>query len=354
MSQDVKSKNLAELRGVFAELGEPGFRAGQVFSWLHGGKTDFEEMTNLSKRLRGKLAERFYISAPALLQKQTSQRDGTVKYLWGLRDGNSVESVVMEYAHGNTVCISTQVGCRQGCAFCASTLGGLVRNLTPGEMLDQVLFSQMDSGRGISNVVLMGIGEPLDNFDAVLRFLELVSAPEGMNLGMRHISLSTCGITEKVDKLGDYRLQLTLSVSLHAPDDETRSRLMPINGTNGVEKLFASCRAYFEKTGRRVSYEYALIDGVNDTPFHARLLAKRLRGSGSHVNLILLNHVAERDLRPSRPESVRAFMEILKENGVNHTVRRRLGLDIDAACGQLRRNARAAAGEIYGDMGKNG
>jgi 23S rRNA (adenine2503-C2)-methyltransferase len=354
MREDIKSLSLAELRGVFAELGEPAFRAGQVFSWLHGGKTRFEEMTNLPKALREKLAERFSISAPELLRKQTSARDGTVKYLWGLWDGEAVESVVMEYAHGNTVCISTQAGCRQGCAFCASTIGGLARNLTPGEMLDQILFSQADSGRKISNVVLMGIGEPLDNFDAVLRFLELVSAPEGMNLGMRHISLSTCGITEKVDKLGDYQLQLTLSVSLHAPDDETRSRLMPVNRTDGVEKLLASCRAYFEKTGRRVSYEYALIDGVNDTAFHAYLLARRLRGTGSHVNLILLNHVAERGLRPSKPESVRAFTEILKENGVNCTLRRRLGLDIDAACGQLRGNARGATGEIYGDMGKNG
>jgi 23S rRNA (adenine2503-C2)-methyltransferase len=335
---DIKSLDLDELRDVFADMGEPSFRAGQVFKWLGGGVTRFDEMTNLSKALRDKLDARFYIEPPELIKKQISAKDGTAKYLWRLRDGNAVESVLMSYEHGLSICISTQVGCRQGCAFCASTLGGLVRNLTASEMLDQVMCTQRESGKRISNIVLMGIGEPLDNFDNVMKFLKLVTSPEGMGVGMRHISLSTCGITEKVDKLGDYKLQLTLSVSLHAPDDATRSRIMPINRREGIDKLMASCERYFNKTGRRISFEYALIDGVNDTPRHANELSHLLAGTGSHLNLIILNQVEERGLSPSRPENIRAFTETLKRGSVNFTLRRRLGTDIDAACGQLRRN----------------
>ena len=288
---DIKSMNQAEMAGYFRELGEPAFRAKQVFQWLHRK----------------------------------------------LRDGNCIETVLMRYHHGNTVCISSQVGCRMGCAFCASTLGGKVRDLTPSEMLDQVLFTQLDSGAPVSNIVLMGIGEPLDNFDTVMRFLELVNHPEGLNIGMRHISLSTCGLVEKIDKLADLRLQLTLSVSLHAPDDETRSRIMPVNKAVGVERLFKSCRQYFEKTGRRISYEYAMIDGVNDSDWQADLLAKHLKGMPGHVNLIPLNEVKESPLKPSR--RVEAFQKRLEQYGITVTVRRKLGGDIDASCGQLRRKA---------------
>ena len=336
---DIKSLLFDELAEEFSALGLPAYRAKQVFKWLSSGVSGFDGMTNISKQLRADLAERYCITAPEIARKQVSAIDGTVKYLWRLRDGNCVESVVMEYEHGNTVCISSQVGCRMGCAFCASTLGGLVRNLAPSEMLDQVMFSERDSGKKISNIVLMGIGEPLDNFDNVIRFLHLVNHPDGMNIGMRHISLSTCGIIENIDKLADYNLQLTLSVSLHAPDDETRSALMPINRKYSVDALLSACRSYFEKTGRRISFEYAMVGGVNDTPEHAARLADRLAGTGSHVNLIPLNDVRERALSASTPERIRAFVRILSDRGVNVTVRRRLGSDIDASCGQLRRNA---------------
>ena len=334
---DIKSMNQREMADYFRELGEPAFRAKQVFQWLHRGAVSFDEMTNLSKSLREKLSGSCYITAPIVERKQVSAQDGTIKYLWRLRDGNCIETVLMRYHHGNTVCISSQVGCRMGCAFCASTLGGKVRNLTPSEMLDQVLFTQLDSGAPISNIVLMGIGEPLDNFDTVMRFLELVNHPDGLNIGMRHISLSTCGLVEKIDKLADLRLQLTLSVSLHAPDDETRSRIMPVNKAVGVERLFKSCRQYFEKTGRRISYEYAMIDGVNDSDWQADLLAKHLKGTPGHVNLIPLNEVKESLLKPSR--RVEAFQKRLEQHRITVTVRRKLGGDIDASCGQLRRKA---------------
>lgn len=332
---DIKSMTPEELAAWLKELGEPTFRAKQIFKWLYRGVTSFEEMTDLSKALRQKLEEEALLTPPAAVRKQASQEDGTIKYLWRLADGNCVESVLMRYRHGNTVCISCQVGCRMGCAFCASTIAGKVRDLTPAEMLDQVLFTQMDSGVPISNIVLMGIGEPLDNFDTVLRFLTLVNRPEGLNIGMRHISLSTCGLTEKIDKLAQYELQLTLSVSLHAPDDETRSRIMPVNRGVGVEKLLETCRRYFDRTGRRISYEYAMIDGVNDADWQADLLAKRLKGAPAHVNLIPLNEVEESPLKPSR--RVAAFQKRLEGHGVTVTVRRKLGGDIDASCGQLRR-----------------
>ena len=339
MKINIKSMLKNEIAAEFSEMGLPSFRAGQVFKWLHTGCESFEDMTNLSKDLRLKLDERYFITAPKILQKQESKIDGTIKYLWELYDGNSVESVLMKYEHGYTICISTQVGCRMGCAFCASTLGGLVRSLEPSEMLDQVLFAQKDANCRISNIVLMGIGEPLDNFDNVLRFLELVNCKDGLNIGMRHISLSTCGLAEKVDKLADYNLQLTLSVSLHAPDNETRSQIMPVNKRYDVDTLLASCRRYFEKTGRRISFEYSMIHGVNDTSYHAKLLSDKLAGTGSHVNLILLNNVEERPLKPSTKEDLKNFMRILSERGINVTVRRRLGSDIDASCGQLRRKA---------------
>lgn len=334
---DIKSMTPEELAAWLKELGEPAFRAKQIFKWLYRGVTSFEEMTDLSKALRQRLEETALLTPPAVARKQVSQEDGTIKYLWRLADGNCVESVLMRYQHGNTVCISCQVGCRMGCAFCASTIAGKVRDLTPAEMLDQVLFTQIDSESPISNIVLMGIGEPLDNFDTVLRFLTLVNHPDGLNIGMRHISLSTCGLVEQIDKLAQYELQLTLSVSLHAPDDETRSRIMPVNKSVGVEKLLETCRRYFEKTGRRISYEYAMIDGVNDADWQADLLARRLKGAPAHVNLIPLNQVEESPLKPSR--RVASFQRRLEGHGITVTVRRKLGGDIDASCGQLRRKA---------------
>lgn len=338
MKKDIKSMTLAELATDLKALGEPQFRAKQVFTWLHHGAKSFDEMSNLSKTLRAKLSEEYFLSVPTVARKQASQKDGTIKYLWRLSDGNCVESVLMQYHHGNTVCISSEVGCPMGCAFCASTLGGLVRRLRPSEMLDQVMFTQMDSGLEISNIVLMGIGEPLDNYDTVRRFLELVNAPEGMNIGMRHISLSTCGLVDKIDRLAEENLQLTLSVSLHCADNEVRSKIMPVNRRYDVDTLLAACRRYFEKTGRRISFEYAMIRDVNDMPEMAQLLIKKLKGLPSHVNLIPLNNVEESPLKPSTRAAVAAFQKTLEEHGITATVRRTLGSDIDASCGQLRRN----------------
>ena len=341
---DLKSMTLEEMNEFFQEMGEPKFRAKQVFTWLHKGATSFDEMTNLSKAFREKLKAAFFITAPQVARKQQSRLDGTIKYLWELQDGNCIETVLMQYHHGNTVCISSQVGCRMGCAFCASTIAGRVRNLTPSEMLDQVLFTQLDSGLPISNIVLMGIGEPMDNLDTVLRFLELVNHPDGMNIGMRHISLSTCGVVPGIERLADLGLQLTLSVSLHAPDTETRSKIMPVNRAYDVEELFAACHRYFQKTGRRISFEYAMIDGVNDNDWQADLIAKRISGMPGHVNLIPLNDVVESPFKPSK--RVAAFQKRLQSHGVTATVRRSLGGDIDASCGQLRRKAMEERGEL--------
>ena len=337
MREDIKSMTQEEIAQALAAMGEKPFRGRQIFVWLHRGVRSFEEMTDIGKDLRRKLEGAFYITAPAVERKQVSRLDGTVKYLWRLEDGNCIETVLMSYHHGNTVCVSSQVGCRMGCAFCASTLGGKVRDLRPSEILDQVLFTQLDSGKNISNIVLMGIGEPLDNLDNVLRFLELVNHPQGLNIGMRHISLSTCGILPGIRRLGELELQLTLSVSLHAPDSETRSRIMPVNRAYDVDELFKACHEYFQRTGRRISFEYAMIDGVNDHDWQADMIAAKLRGMPGHVNLIPLNDVAESPLKPSR--RVRQFQQRLEGRGVTATVRRSLGGDIDASCGQLRRKA---------------
>ncbi len=341
---DLKSMTPEELEVYFKELGQPKFRAMQVFRWLHQGVESFDGMTNLPKALREKLKAECTLTVPKVERKQVSNLDGTIKYLWRLGDGNCVETVLMRYRHGNTVCVSSQVGCNMGCVFCASTLGGKVRDLTPAEILDQVIFTKKDSGEAISNIVMMGIGEPLDNFDHVLRFLTLVNHPEGINIGMRHISLSTCGLVNKIDKLAQLGLQLTLSVSLHAPDDETRSRLMPVNRSVGVDLLMETCRRYFETTGRRISYEYAMVDGVNDGDEQADQLSQLLKGQPGHVNLIPLNEVAESPLKPSR--RVRQFQQRLESHGVTATVRRKLGGDIDASCGQLRRK-RIMEGETH-------
>lgn len=347
MKQDIKSKTRSELAEELAALGEPSFRAKQVFQWLHRGARSFEEMTNLSKPLRAMLDERYEITSPEVLRKQTDASDGTIKYLWRLKDGNCVETVLMRYHHGNTVCISSEVGCPMGCAFCASTIGGLVRRLQASEMLDEVLFTQLESGLEISNIVLMGIGEPLVNYDAVLRFLELVNDADGMNIGMRHISLSTCGIVPKILALAERQLQLTLSVSLHAPDDETRSKIMPVNRRWALDELMSACRLYYQKTGRRISFEYAMIRDLNDTPEKAAELLKLLKGLPAHVNLIPLNRVEESPLIPSTRKAVAAFQGLLEQGGVSCTVRRTLGGEIDASCGQLRRRyaSEAAAAE---------
>lgn len=334
---NLKSLTQPELAAILKELGQPAFRAKQVYTWLHKGVRSYEEMTNLPKSLRDRLAESYPIHAPQVLRKQESQRDGTIKYLWQLSDGNCVETVLMRYHYGNTVCISTEVGCRMGCAFCASTLGGLVRRLEPFEMLDQVLFTQVDSGLPISHIVLMGIGEPLDNFDNVMRFLELVNSPDGMNISMRHISLSTCGLVPKIDELAKQKLQLTLSVSLHAPNDEIRNQIMPVNKAYPTQELLDACRRYYQSTNRRISFEYAMIGGVNDKPEHAQELLRRLKGLPAHFNLIPLNHVEESPLKPSTRTAVAAFQKTLEDGGVTATVRRTLGGDIDASCGQLRR-----------------
>ena len=333
----LRSMTLAELGAVLKDLGQPAFRAKQVYTWLHKGVRSYDEMSNLPKSLRDLLAERYPLHIPQIVRRQESQRDGTIKYLWQLSDGNCVETVLMRYHYGNTVCISTEVGCRMGCAFCASTLGGLVRRLEPFEMLDQVLFTQVDSGLPISHIVLMGIGEPLDNFDNVMRFLELVNSADGMNISMRHISLSTCGLVPKIDALAEKKLQLTLSVSLHAPNDQIRNTIMPVNKAYPTEELLDACRRYYAATNRRISFEYAMIDGVNDTPEAAKELIRRLKGLPAHFNLIPLNHVEESPLKPSTKQAVARFQKQLEDAGIPATVRRTLGGDIDASCGQLRR-----------------
>ena len=334
---NLKSMTRKEMETLFRELGQPAFRAKQVYTWLHKGVRSYEEMTNLPKNFRAVLEEKYPIHAPVAVRKQESKLDGTIKYLWQLADGNCVETVLMRYHYGNTVCISTEVGCRMGCAFCASTIGGLVRKLEPYEMLDEVLFTQQDSGIPISHIVLMGIGEPLDNFENVLRFLELVNSEDGMNISMRHISLSTCGLVPKIDELAERKLQIALAISLHGPNDAIRDRIMPVNKAYPMEELLQACRRYYAQTSRRIHFEYAMIDGVNDLPEHARELLQRLKGLPAHFNLIPLNYVEESPLKPSSKAAVARFQKILEDGGITATVRRTLGGDIDASCGQLRR-----------------
>ena len=337
MNENLKSCNLTEMSAIFKEMGQPGFRAKQVYTWLHKGVRSYDEMTNLPKGLRDTLAENYPIHAPEVVRRQESKKDGTIKYLWKLHDGNCVETVLMRYRYGNTVCISTEVGCRMGCAFCASTIGGLVRRLEPYEMLDEVLFTQADSGLPISHIVLMGIGEPLDNFDNVMRFLELVNSGDGMTISMRHISLSTCGLVPKIDELAKRKLQISLAISLHGPNDEIRNRIMPVNKAYPIDELLSACRRYYAATSRRIHFEYAMIDGVNDRERDAKELLSRLKGLPAHINMIPLNHVEESPFEPSSKAAVAAFQKILEDGGITATVRRTLGGDIDASCGQLRR-----------------
>lgn len=337
MSRDILSMTLEELTAEFEGLKIPKFRAKQVYEWLHKHlAADYDEMTNLPKALRNELSEKFPIYGCKIAKKQVSQLDKTVKYLFALHDGDFVESVVMKYKYGYTICVSSQVGCKMGCAFCASTLGGFKRCLLPGEILSQLYCAQRDIGERISHIVLMGMGEPLDNFDNVMRFISLITDEKGLNISMRNISLSTCGVVPKIKELLDRRLQLTLSISLHAPNDELRSRIMPINRSYHVDELLSVCRKYAAETSRRISFEYAMLSGVNDSDECAYELASKLKGMLCHVNLIPVNEVAESPFKPSSPQQVERFVEILSKKGINATVRRKLGSDIDASCGQLR------------------
>lgn len=333
----IKSLLPSELEVVLQEMGEPKYRAKQIFRWLHLGVSSFDEMSDLSKALRAKLEERFCLTVPQILRKQVSAKDGTIKYLFGLQDGNSIESVLMKYEHGYSICISTQAGCKMGCVFCASFDPAKSRNLTAAEIIDEIIFAQKDSGVRISNIVLMGTGEPLDNYVNVRQFLRLVSHPDGLNIGMRHISLSTCGLVPMIDELAKDKLQLTLSISLHAPNSTLRSQLMPVNRRYDLSLLMAACKRYFKATGRRISFEYAMIGGVNDNKMCAQQLVQLLKGFPCHVNLIPLNHTEGSPLKPSTREDLRRFQDTLLKNGINATVRRTLGSDISASCGQLRR-----------------
>lgn len=341
---DLLSMNIPELEEFLSTLGEPKYRAKQIFSWMHRG-VGIDGMTDISKKLREKLHETAFVDIPSVEEKLVSRLDGTVKYLFGLHDGNVIESVFMRYKHGNTICISSEVGCPMGCKFCASTIGGLVRKLRPSELLGQVIAAERDMGERISNIVMMGIGEPLDNFENTLKFLSLVGDSAGLNIGSRHISLSTCGLVDKIDELAKYDLQITLSISLHAADDETRSSIMPVNNKWDIASLLDACRRYFAATGRRISFEYTLISGKNDSPEYARRLATTLKHGlyrnskpfPIHVNLIPVNEVEESGFSRSSTDAVKKFCDTLNSLGVNATVRRKLGGDINASCGQLRR-----------------
>lgn len=337
---DIKSLFDFEIEKLITDNGFEKFRAKQIVSWLKKGVDEFTLMTNLPKNIIEFLYAHCYISKAVIERKLISSLDETVKYLFSFNDGECVESVVMKYHHGYSICISTQVGCKMGCTFCATGKSGYCRDLTASEMLAQIESAQKDLGIRISNIVLMGMGEPLDNYDNVVRFLKLVSSENSLNIGMRHITLSTCGVVPRIYQLADLSLQLTLSVSLHAPDDATRSSTMPINNAYNISELLKACRYYIEKTNRRISFEYALIDSVNDTDECAVLLAKKLSGMLCHVNLIPVNSVKGTDYVKSKIQRQQAFVDILSENGITATIRRTLGSDINASCGQLKRNYR--------------
>lgn len=341
---DIKSMRLEELREDFISLGLQKFRADQVYKWISVGVQSFQEMTNISKELRLKLEERYFIPGCAIELKRVSKIDGTIKYLYKLYDGEYIEAVVMKYHHGNSICISSQVGCKMGCNFCATGKNGFTRNLSPSEMLAEVQTAQNDIGERISNVVLMGMGEPLDNYDNVIKFLELVSSDEGMNIGMRHISLSTCGIVDRIYDLAEKKMQLTLSVSLHAPNDRIRDTMMPVNKKWNVAELLKACRYYCQLTNKRISFEYAMISGVNDSDSCAYELSAQLKGIISHINLIPVNDVTGTGYKKSTGDRLRSFSSILEKHGFTATVRRTLGADIEASCGQLK--GKVIKGEI--------
>ena len=327
-----------ELKEYIEKIGESSFRAKQIFKWVHSGIESADEMTNISKALREKLSADFEIYLPRVYKKLVSKIDGTVKYLFELSDGNIIESVVMDYHHGKSICISSQVGCRMGCSFCASTLHGLTRNLTPFEIEGQILRAQKDLGDKISNVVIMGIGEPLDNYDNIISFLKNVNDEDALNIGYRHITLSTCGLADKIYSLADENMPINLAISLHAPNDEVRKKLMPVAKAYSLSKLLGACDYYFDKTHRRITFEYALVKGKNASSEEARELAKLISGKNAHVNLIPVNPVTERDnVRTDEKETI-AFQKELEKLGINATIRRELGADINASCGQLRNN----------------
>ncbi len=334
---DLKDFEFDELAKYLKGMGEPAFRAKQIFSWLHKGVESFDEMSNLSKQTRARLSEECFVSTLKIREKYVSKIDKTTKYLFELPDGNCIESVVMYYKHGISICISSQVGCRMGCGFCASTIGGLYRSLTPGEILNQVIFASKDIGERISNIVMMGIGEPLDNFENVIKFLRNVNHPDGINIGYRHISLSTCGLVPRIYDLAKENMPITLSVSLHAPNNEIRNSIMPVNKKYPVEELIKACKDYIKTTTRRISFEYSLISGVNDSIECADELAKLLSGMLAHVNLIPVNKIEERDYKKGDKKQIKAFCDRLLSHGINATVRRELGSDIQASCGQLRK-----------------
>jgi 23S rRNA (adenine2503-C2)-methyltransferase len=327
-----------EIEEFIQSIGQPKYRGGQIFTWIQKGIVDFDEISNLKKDFRNLLKEKCEIEKMEIVERFDSKADGTKKYLFSLKDGNIVESVFMKYSHGNSVCITTQVGCKMGCLFCASTGIGFMRNLSAGEMLAQVARIQKDTGERVSNIVLMGIGEPLDNFDNVVKFLKLVNHEDGLNIGHRHISISTCGLVPEINKLANLHMQVTLSISLHGPDDETRNKIMPVNKAYPVKELIKACKNYFNKTKRRISFEYAMINGVNDSKEQAIKLAKLIKGMPTHVNLIPMNDVKGSSLSKSKNENIQKFKKYLIDMGINTTVRRELGSDIDAACGQLRRS----------------
>ncbi len=339
MKTDIKTLTYDELEKVISDLALPKFRAKQIYTWLHmQGVKSFDEMTDISKALRNDLEKRFYISFCEIEEKYVSRLDNTVKYLFRLYDGEYIESVVMKYRYGYTICVSSQVGCKMGCTFCASTLAGFKRNLTAGEIESQLHSAQSDLGIRISHIVMMGIGEPLDNFDNITAFIKNVNSPEGLNISMRNITVSTCGLVDRIYQLMDLDLQLTLTVSLHAPNDEIRLKTMPIGKKYSIDEILQACRTYSLKTGRRVSFEYTLIKGVNDRECDAEELCERLKGMLCHINLIPVNDVAERNNIKVSRQSVEKFRNILKNKGINATIRRTLGADINASCGQLRYN----------------
>lgn len=341
MQKDIRAFNLEELTQEMTDLGEKKFVASQVFSWLHKKNVkSFDEMTNVSKSLREKLKNNYYFYDCTIEKKLVSVYDDTVKYLFRLHDDEFIESVVMKYKYGYTICVSSQVGCKMGCNFCASGIAGFVRNLEVEEILAQVYTAQKDLDIRISHIVMMGVGEPLDNFDNVMKFLSLVTDENGLNISMRNISLSTCGVVSGIYKLLDRHLQLTLSISLHAPNDEIRSRTMPVNKRWNIDELLKACRDYTKATSRRISFEYAMISGVNDSDECAKELAHRLKGMLCHVNLIPVNSVKEREYKRSDDNRINGFIKILQKNGINVTVRRTLGSDINASCGQLRRGVK--------------
>lgn len=336
---NLKDLEYSELEDFLIGLGEKKFRTAQIYKWLHQGVTDFDEMTDISKALREKLRAVSFISTLEIAEKYVSAIDGTVKYLFRLPDGNCIESVVMRYHHGLTICISSQIGCRMGCRFCASTIGGLYRSLTAGEILDQVIFAEKDMDERISNIVLMGIGEPLDNYDNVIKFLHNVNNEKGKNIGYRHITLSTCGVVPGIYKLAGEELPITLTISLHAPNDEIRGSIMPISHKYKMNELMAACAEYAARTKRRLSFEYSLIHGVNDSMENADELAALVKPLHAHVNLIPVNKVEERNFRKGTKEEINSFLNRLTQRGINATVRRELGADISASCGQLRKRA---------------